>query len=49
MNYDDVTNLADYVRKKKKKMSQTNTKIKQVLTDKAKINDKIKAINNVTN
>ena len=48
MTYDDVTNLADYVRSNNQKMSQTNTKINQVLTDKAKINDKIKAINNVT-
>ena len=49
MTYDDVTNLADYVRSNNQKMSQTNTKINQVLTDKSKINDKIKAIDNVTN
>ena len=49
MTYDDVTNLADYVLSNNQKMSQTNTKINQVLTDKSKINDKIKAIDNVTN
>lgn len=48
MTYDDVKNLSDYIRDNNQKITQTQSKINQLLDEETKINVKIKAINTVT-